>query len=194
MVARKYRSSNERSRSAMIGKLEQRGIDDRCVLAAMTVVPRELFVQPRDVLAAYDDRALSIGEGQTMSPPSVVAAMLQVLELEPTDTVLELGTGSGYTAAVLSQLVSHVYTVERDPALAVRAAERLATLGYDGIDVHCGDGVHGWPEYAPYDAIIITEPGLPITDALIEQVAEGGRLVRVDDVTPWPGACSAKSA
>ena len=161
----------------MLDLLEQRGIRDRCVLAAMTCVPREPFVARGDVLDAYADRPLAIGHGQTISQPYVVALMLQALQLQGNEHLLEIGTGSGYTAAVLSQLVAHVYTVERDPMLASTARARLAALGYDGFDVTCRDGTLGWIEHAPYDAIVVAAGGPQVPRALVDQLAVGGRLV-----------------
>jgi protein-L-isoaspartate(D-aspartate) O-methyltransferase len=161
----------------MIELLERRGIHDRCVLAAMTYVPREPFVSGGDVLEAYADHPLAIGHGQTLSQPYVGALMLQALQLQGNEHVLEIGTGSGYTAAVLSELAAHVYTVERDPMLASTARARLVALGYDGIDVTCHDGTLGWIEHAPYDAIVVTAGGPEVPAALVEQLAVGGRLV-----------------
>ena len=161
----------------MLELLERRGIHDRCVLAAMTYVPREPFVSGDDVLEAYADHPLAIGHGQTLSQPYIVALMLQALQLQGNEHVLEIGTGSGYTTAVLSELAAHVYTVERDPMLASTARARLVALGYDGIDVTCHDGTLGWIEHAPYDAIVVAAGGPEIPDALIEQLAVGGRLV-----------------
>ncbi len=176
-VRRNRRTTREQSRDAMLDLLEQRGIRDRCVLAAMTYVPREPFVARADVLDAYADRPLAIGHGQTISQPYVVAMMLQAVELQGNEHLLEIGTGSGYTAAVLSQLVAHVYTVERDPTLASTAQARLGALGYDGIDVTCRDGTLGWIEHAPYDAIIVAAGGPAVPPALVDQLAVGGRLV-----------------
>jgi protein-L-isoaspartate(D-aspartate) O-methyltransferase len=161
----------------MLEFLEQRGIRDRCVLAAMTYVPREPFVSRAEVLDVYADQPLPIGHGQMISRPYVIALMLQALQLQGNEHLLEIGTGSGYTAAVLSQLVAHVYTVERDPALASTARARLGALGYDGIDVTCRDGTLGWIEHAPYDAINVTAAGPEIPEALVAQLAVGGRLV-----------------
>ena len=161
----------------MLELLEQRGIRDRCVLAAMTYVPREPFVTREDTLDAYADRPLSIGHGQTLSPPYAIAKVLQALQLQGNEHTLEIGTGSGYTAAVLSQLTAHVYTVERDPLLASTARARLGALGYDGIDVACRDGTLGWIEHAPYDAILVSACGPEVPPALIDQLAVGGRLV-----------------
>ena len=161
----------------MLALLEHRGIHDRCVLAAMTQVAREPFVPPADARNAYSDQPLSIGHGQTISQPYIVAVMLQALELKGHERVLEIGTGSGYSAAVLSQLALHVDSIERDPALADAARARLAALHYDGIEIACGDGTLGWPEHAPYDAIVVAAGGPIIPRALVDQLAIGGRLV-----------------
>jgi protein-L-isoaspartate(D-aspartate) O-methyltransferase len=171
------RTTRDRSSEAMLALLEQRGIHDRCVLAAMTQVAREPFVAPADARNAYSDQPLSIGYGQTISQPYVVALMLQALELKGHERVLEIGTGSGYAAAVLSQLALQVDTIERDPTLAATARARLAALHYDGIEVACGDGTLGWPEHAPYDAIVVAAGGPIIPRALVDQLAVGGRLV-----------------
>ncbi len=174
---RSSRTARERSRDDMLALLEVRGIQDRCVLAAMTVVGREPFIPPDDLVDAYADRAQSIGHGQTISQPYVTALMLQALDLQGSERVLEIGTGSGYATAVLSQLASHVYTMERDPSLEIAARARLAALGYDGIHLVCRDGSLGWPEHAPYEAILVTAAGLNIPRALIDQLVVGGRLV-----------------
>lgn len=161
----------------MLELLEERGIRDRCVLAAMTCVPREPFVGADDALDAYADRAMDIGHGQTISPPSIIALMFQALQLQGTEHVLEIGTGSGYTAAVLSQLVTHVYTMERDPLLATTARARLGALGYDGIDLTCRDGTLGWLEHGPYHGIVVGASGPTVPPALVAQLAVGGHLV-----------------
>ena len=176
-VQRNRRTTREQSRDVMLDLLERRGIRDRCVLAAMTYVPREPFVAREDVLDAYADRPLAIGHGQTVSQPYVVALMLQALQLQGNEHLLEIGTGSGYTAAVLSQLVAHVYTVERDPTLSSAARARLGALGYDGINVTCRDGTLGWIEHAPYDAIVVAAGAPEVPPALVDQLAVGGRLV-----------------
>jgi protein-L-isoaspartate(D-aspartate) O-methyltransferase len=176
-VRRNRRTTREQSRDAMLELLERRGIRDRCVLAGMTYVPREPFVAPSDVLDAYADRPLAIGHGQTLSQPYVVALMLQALQLDGDEHLLEIGTGSGYTAALLSQLTAHVYSVERDPTLASTARARLGALGYDGIDVTCRDGTLGWIEHAPYDAIVVGAAAPEVPRALVDQLAVGGRLV-----------------
>ncbi len=161
----------------MIELLEARGIRDPVVLAAMASVPRERFVPDHEYRHAYADRALPIGSGQTISQPYIVALMIEALELQPDDHVLEIGTGSGYSAAVMSQLCSRVYTIERVPELAVAARQRLALLDYDYIDVRCGDVSLGWPEHAPYEAIAVTAAAPELPHALIDQLANGGRLV-----------------
>ena len=162
-----------------------RGVSDERVLAAMRAVPREAFVEAEFVRFAYEDSPLSIGAGQTISQPYMVAFMLEALELSGDERVLEIGTGSGYAAAVLSRLVREVVTIERIPALADRASERLARLGYDNVAVHCGDGTLGWPEGAPFDAIVVTAAakGL-VPEAYREQLAFGGRLVIPVEVAP----------
>ncbi len=158
-------------------QLEYRGISDPAVIAAMGDVPREEFV-PTDLRAyAYEDGPLPIGEGQTISQPYMVAYMTEALELSRDDRVLEIGTGSGYAAAVLSRIVEEVHTVERIAGLAAIARERLDRLGYQNIQIHVGDGSLGWPEKAPYDAIVVTAGAPDIPQSLTEQLAVGGRLV-----------------
>ncbi len=161
----------------MLALLEARGIQDRCVLAAMTVVGREPFIPRNELVNPYADCAQSIGHGQTIAQPYVTAVLLQALRLEGNERALEVGTGSGYATAVLSQLASHVYSMERDPTLEVAARARLAALGYDGIDLVCRDPTLGWPEHAQYDAILVTAGGPDVPGALIDQLAIGGRLV-----------------
>jgi protein-L-isoaspartate(D-aspartate) O-methyltransferase len=158
-------------------QLRGRTITDERVLAAMTAVPRHAFVPPdlRDL--AYTDQALPIGNGQTISQPYVVALMSQLLALQPTERVLEIGTGSGYQAAVLAHLGREVYSIEIDPELAKRAQSTLASLGYDRVHVRAGDGANGWPEAAPFDAIIITAAAPRLPAALIGQLRDGGRVV-----------------
>ena len=154
-----------------------RGVRDPAVLAAMRKVPRERFVPESLASLAYDDRPLPIGEGQTISQPYIVAMMTQALRLCSNDRVLEIGTGSGYAAAVLAVIAAEVYTVERLEGLATSASKRLAELGYSNIHVRQGDGSLGWPEHAPYDAIVATASGPDVPTALLEQLAIGGRLV-----------------
>jgi protein-L-isoaspartate(D-aspartate) O-methyltransferase len=158
-------------------QIAARGVRDPRVLDALRSVERHLFV-PDDVLdRAYDDSPLFIGHGQTISQPYIVALMTEVLETTPDSRVLEVGTGSGYQAAVLSGLVAEVYTIEIVEALGVAARERLARLGYDNVHVRVGDGYRGWPEEAPFDRIIVTAAPPEIPPALVEQLADPGRLV-----------------
>lgn len=158
-------------------QLRPRGINDPRVLAAMAEVPREKFVPAHLADMAYDDCALPLGFGQTISQPFTVAYMCQEAELTAEDKVLEIGTGSGYGAAVLSRIVRQVYTIERLEDLAANARSRLAILGYDNISVECGDGVLGLSKEAPFAAILVTAAALEPPPALIEQLASGGRLV-----------------
>ncbi len=147
------------------------------VMAAMRAVPREEFV-PADMRhAAFRDGALPVGHDQTISQPYIVALMTDLLELDGDEVVLEIGTGTGYQAAVLARLARRVYSVERIPELAASARERLDRLGYDNVEIRDGDGCAGWPEHAPYDAIIVTAAAPRIPEALIEQLAPDGRLL-----------------
>lgn len=170
------RDPAERRRRLVAGE-QDRGITDPLVVAAMGAVPREAFVAPGRRRAAYEERPLPIGEGQTISQPYVVALMTQALELTGTERVLEVGTGSGYQAAVLAAIVPRVVTVERRPALAAQARVTLDQLGVEGVEVHVGDGTRGWPPDAPYDAIVVTAGGPEVPPALVDQLAPGGRLV-----------------
>lgn len=151
-------------------------LDER-VLDAMRRVPRHKFVPPDSELYAWENRPLPIGYRQTISQPFIVALMTDVLDLQPQHRVLEIGTGSGYQAAVLSLLVSEVYSIEIVPELAAQAGERLATLGYSNVSVRAGDGWHGWAEAAPFDRIIVTAVGEEIPPKLLEQLKPGGRMV-----------------
>jgi protein-L-isoaspartate(D-aspartate) O-methyltransferase len=165
-------------REAMVhSQLAAREITDPAVLRAMATVPRHRFVPPALWEQAYEDRALPIGEGQTISQPYIVALMAQALEITRTDRVLEIGTGSGYAAAVLSMLASEVYTVERLPTLAADAEARLGELGFRNIHVFVDDGSAGLPAYAPFDAIVVPAASPWVPQPLREQLAEGGRLV-----------------
>lgn len=158
-------------------QLISRGIHDPAVLQAMQEVPREEFVDERMKEHAYEDRPLPILQGQTISQPYIVAYMTEALELEAANRVLEIGTGSGYAAAVLSRIVTTVHTVERLAGLAHNARKRLNMLGYENIHVYEGDGSLGWPEHAPYDAIVVTAAAPDVPGALLEQLAIKGRLV-----------------
>jgi protein-L-isoaspartate(D-aspartate) O-methyltransferase len=154
-----------------------RGVHDPTVLAAMRKVPRHEFVPEPLRPAAYDDRPLPIGEDQTISQPYIVALMTEVLDLSPRDKVLEIGTGSGYQAAVLAEIVGQVFTIEIIEVLGHRAETTLKRLGYDRVRVRIGDGYLGWEEHAPYDAIIVTCAPDHIPQPLTDQLAEGGRMV-----------------
>jgi protein-L-isoaspartate(D-aspartate) O-methyltransferase len=158
-------------------QLRRRGVDDERVLAAMARVPRELFL-PDDVRdRAYDDAALPIGGGQTMSQPYIVAKMSELLSLDGDERVLGVGTGSGYHAAVLAELADDVVTIERVPALAERAREALAAAGYDDVEVRVGDGTLGVPDRAPYDGIAVAAAAPVLPESLYDQLRLGGRIV-----------------
>jgi protein-L-isoaspartate(D-aspartate) O-methyltransferase len=158
-------------------QLEARGITDPLVLDAMRTVPRERFVPESLQKFAYDDGPLPIGSGQTISQPYIVAVMTAAAALKSGARALEIGTGSGYGAAVLSRIAAEVYTVERIGALAGAAGARLAALGYANVHVREGDGTLGWPEHAPYDAILVTAGGPRVPKSLLNQLALGRRLV-----------------
>lgn len=162
----------------VIETIEKRGITDEHVLKAMRTVPRHLFVPEDQRDHAYGDYPLPIGYGQTISQPYIVALMTQLLELKEGDKVLEIGTGSGYQAAILAEIPGvDVYTIEIIPALAKSARERLESLGYKSIHCKEGDGYYGWPEHAPFDAIIVTAAPDHVPQPLVDQLAEGGRMV-----------------
>jgi protein-L-isoaspartate(D-aspartate) O-methyltransferase len=158
-------------------QLRARGIVDERVLSAMAGVPREQFVPAGSRDLAYADQAVAIGASQTISQPWMVAMMSQLLDPPPGDRVLEIGTGSGYQAAVLSQLAQQVYTIEIVPELAKSAQRILSDLGYGNVTVRQGDGYKGWPEQAPFDGIMVTAAPPEVPQALIDQLANGGRLV-----------------
>jgi protein-L-isoaspartate(D-aspartate) O-methyltransferase len=158
-------------------QIESRGVRNQQVLAAMQAVRRHHFVPADQVAAAYQDRPLPIGFGQTISQPYIVAFMTELLMLEGAERVLEIGTGSGYQAAVLAEITPHVFTIEIIPELAARAASWLRAEGYIGIQVKSGDGYHGWPEHGPYDRIIVTAAAGHVPPPLIEQLKPGGRIV-----------------
>jgi protein-L-isoaspartate(D-aspartate) O-methyltransferase len=167
-----------RQRQLMVERqIRARGVRDPRVLAAIGAVPREEFLPPELAECAYDDRPLPIEAGQTISQPYIVALMTEALKLRPDEDALEIGTGSGYAAAVLAGVARHVYTIERHAALADIARERLARLGYKNVEVRCGDGTLGWPERAPFGAIVAAASGPEVPRALTEQLAIGGRLV-----------------
>jgi len=154
-----------------------RGIRNPAVIKAMEGVPRHLFVPSKYRAFSYGDYPLSIGEGQTISQPYIVAFMTEALELTSDDKVLEIGTGSGYQAAILVELVKEVYTIEFIPRLAKRAQKTLGELEYENIRLRIGDGYRGWPEEAPFDAIIVTCAPDKIPEALVDQLREGGRMI-----------------
>ena len=153
------------------------GVTDERVLEVMSAIPREEFLSGRLRRHAYEDRALSIECGQTISQPLVVALMTQALTLRPDDVALEVGTGSGYQAAVLSRLCRKVVTVDREPALAEHASETLARLGFANVEVAVADGSQGWPASAPYDVILVACATPQVPEALVEQLAPEGRLI-----------------
>lgn len=162
---------------AATGDYTGRARVDPRIRLAIAQVPRHLFVPPGEEFLAYEDHALAIGYGQTISQPFIVALMTDLLETQLDHTVLEVGTGSGYQAAVLSSLVRQLYSIEVVEELAASAAERLGRLGYDNVEVRAGDGAEGWPEHAPYDGIVVTAAARAVPPALVEQLKTGGRLV-----------------
>jgi protein-L-isoaspartate(D-aspartate) O-methyltransferase len=167
-----------RERDRMVAhQLRDRGIRDERVLDAFRSVPREEFVDAPRRRSAYDDRPLDIGLGQTISQPWVVAVALQALELQPTDRLLEVGTGSGYAIAVASRLAGPCFGIERLSELADATRERLARLGFERIQVRTGDGTMGWPEEAPFDAILVSAAAEGVPAALVTQLAPGARMV-----------------
>jgi len=167
-----------RARSRMVEtQIAGRGVRDPAVLEAMRTVPREAFISAGFEEFAYEDSALPIAEGQTISQPYIVGAMLAAAELEDGDKVLEVGAGSGYAAAVISRIADKVFAIERHAALTDAARERMRTLGYDNVELRTGDGSDGWPRQAPFNAIIVSAGGPKIPQALKTQLAIGGRLV-----------------
>jgi len=171
------RHENTRAERAFAWQIRGRGVSDAAVLAAMETVPREAFVPSDRIDQAYNDHPLPIGHGQTISQPYVVAAMTEALTINPTSRVLEIGTGSGYQTAVLAEIAREVYTVERVVALASVARERLTRLGYGNIHFRVGDGALGWAEKASFDGILVTCAPERVPSALVEQLADGGRMV-----------------
>ena len=171
-------ASYGRLRAAMVERqIAGRGINDRRVLRAMSSVPRHLFVPPAYRSQAYEDYPLPIEEGQTITQPYIVALMTQCLSVSDGDKVLEIGTGSGYQAAVLAHLTDRVFSIEIHESLSRRAGDLLASLGLEGVQLRAGDGFFGWPEEAPFDAIVVTCAAEEVPAPLFAQLAEGGRLV-----------------
>ena len=170
-------TASERRARMVEEQLRSRGIRDPRVLAAMAKVPREEFISGDDLQDAYGDHPLPIGAGQTVSQPYIVAAMVEALELKPADRVLEVGTGTGYQAAILAELAAEVWTIERHEELASSAREILARLGHANVHVIYGDGSLGLPEQAPFDKILVAAAAPHIPQSLVEQLADGGRLV-----------------
>jgi protein-L-isoaspartate(D-aspartate) O-methyltransferase len=173
----RYDDYSAARRNMVEAQLEARGITDRRVLEAMQLVPRHEFVVPDHRTRAYSDEALPIGHRQTISQPYIVALMAQAARVMPTDRVLDVGTGSGYAAAVLSRLAAEVYSIELHAELAAEAADRLAKLGYTNVHVSVGDGHHGLPELAPFDVVIVSAAADATPPALLAQLAPGGRLI-----------------
>ncbi|BCG46824.1 Protein-L-isoaspartate O-methyltransferase [Citrifermentans bremense] len=165
------------ARKRMVAELVKRGITDQRVLGAMLEIPRHIFVEEAMSAQAYSDGSLPIGEKQTISQPYIVAKMTQLLELSGREKVLELGTGSGYQAAVLATLADRVCTVERIRPLALKARKALDSLRLLNVNLKIGDGTEGWPEEAPFDAILVTAGAPHLPDCLVQQLAPGGRLV-----------------
>lgn len=168
----------EKERASMVEhQLRRRGIGDSRVLAAMGEVPREAFVPEAEKRYAYVDGALPLSHGQTISQPLMVAMSVEALKLEGDETVLEIGAGSGYQAAILSKLAKKVYAIEIIPDLVANARRVLDSLGIDNVEIICADGRKGWPEGAPYDGIVVAAAAEEVPPALVEQLKEGGRLV-----------------
>ncbi len=167
----------DEQRKTLVESIKRKGIKDPKVINALLKVSRHLFVPKEYLHESYHDHPLPIGEGQTISQPYIVALMTEALELNEDSKVLEIGTGSGYQAAILAEIAKEVYTVERIPSLFKRAQKILADLGYDNIYFKLGDGTKGWEEHAPYDAIIVTAGAPEIPQCLVEQLTVGGRMV-----------------
>ncbi len=170
----RYAAARERM---VTRQIISRGVTDQPTLQAMRKVPRHIFVPKEYESEAYEDNPLPIGYGQTISQPYIVAYMTEVAKPDPSKTALEIGTGSGYQAAVLAETVKSVYSIEIVPELAMESAERLKKLGYNNITVKYGDGYKGWKEFSPFDIIIVTAAAEKIPQPLIDQLAENGRLV-----------------
>jgi protein-L-isoaspartate(D-aspartate) O-methyltransferase len=169
---------HEKSRDQMVSsQIENRGIKDKATLTAMRKVPRHLFVPPSQAANAYDDRPLPIGYGQTISQPYIVAYMTEIIKPTVDDRVLEIGTGSGYQAAILSQIVKEVYSIEIIEELSAQSAALLRKLNYKNVETKNADGYFGWKEKAPFDAIVVTAAAEHIPPALVEQLKDGGRMI-----------------
>jgi protein-L-isoaspartate(D-aspartate) O-methyltransferase len=169
---------HQKLRERMVERqIAARGITNAQVLGALRSVPRHRFTPDHDPSLAYDDRPLPIGHGQTISQPYIVARVTALVRPDSTDRVLEIGTGSGYQAAVLATLADSVYTIEIIPELAASATRRLRRLGYDNVVVRTGDGFKGWPARAPFDAIVVTAAPETIPPPLLDQLADGGRMI-----------------
>jgi protein-L-isoaspartate(D-aspartate) O-methyltransferase len=164
-------------RSMVTEQIRRRGVKEPSVLSAMEQVPRHLFVPAAQQGQAYEDHPLDVGSGRTIYQPYVVALMTSLLDLDPGKTVLEVGTGSGYHAAVLSRIARKVYSIEISPPVAAEAEKRLAELGYRNVDIRVGDGYKGWPEAGPFDAILLSAAPLKIPAPLLQQLRVGGKMV-----------------
>ncbi|MCO6411125.1 MAG: protein-L-isoaspartate(D-aspartate) O-methyltransferase [Thiogranum sp.] len=169
--------TSQRTRDRLVSRLRAEGIKDKAVLEAIASTPRHLFVDEALASRAYEDTALPIGHGQTISQPYIVARMTELVMQVSPRTVLEVGTGSGYQAAILAKLVEKVYSTERIEVLATQARQRFRQLGYRNVRVQHSDGSLGWPQFKPFDAIIVTAGGAEIPEDLLGQLAIGGRLV-----------------
>jgi protein-L-isoaspartate(D-aspartate) O-methyltransferase len=178
LIAANRTESREEDRNRMVDtQMAGRDINNPATLSALRKVPRHLFVPEKIRDSAYSDSPLPIGHGQTISQPYIVAYMTQVAQIDRDSKVLEIGTGSGYQAAVAAELSEHVYSIEIVPALAESAAATLREAGYDRVKLRSGDGYHGWPEAAPFDVIIVTAAPGTIPPPLVSQLAEGGRMI-----------------
>ena len=169
--------TSQRTRDRLIVRLRQRGIDDEVVLRLIGSVPRHIFIDEAWAHRAYEDSSLPIGHGQTISQPFIVALMSQLLNESPRQRVLEVGTGSGYQTAILAQICERLFSIERIEALVPRAKERLSALALRNIRLRHGDGHAGWHEEAPFDGIVVTAAPPEVPEALLEQLAVGGRLI-----------------
>jgi protein-L-isoaspartate(D-aspartate) O-methyltransferase len=176
-LSRTANAFSEQRQQMLSQQIKARGIKNKAVIEAISKVPRHLFVAPSLVNWAYADSPLPIDYGQTISQPYIVAYMTEMAEIGPKDKVLEIGTGSGYQAAVLSELAQEVYSIEIIPELGQKAAQTLKKLGYNHVHIRIGDGYEGWPEHAPYDSILVTAAPEQIPPALVDQLALNGKMV-----------------